>query len=64
VDGVLKREGHPENVEPNATRSVKDFNIGKLSRGTHTIRLVVDADDDVLESNEGDNEYTKTITVN
>lgn len=37
--------------------------IGSLSAGTHTIKIVVDSDNTVDESNESDNTYTKTITV-
>ena len=41
----------------------KDSNIGKLAAGNHTFRLVVDADGQVAESDETDNEYTRTFTV-
>jgi uncharacterized protein (TIGR02145 family) len=34
-----------------------------LSAGSHTIKIVTDAENDVAESNESDNEYSKTITV-
>lgn len=43
--------------------SVEDFSIGSLSAGTHTIKIVTDANGAVFESNESDNEYTKTIVV-
>ncbi|HEX7312943.1 MAG TPA: glycoside hydrolase domain-containing protein [Pyrinomonadaceae bacterium] len=42
---------------------VQDYSIGSLSAGTHTIKVVTDATATVSESNESDNEYTKTITV-
>ena len=40
-----------------------DIWIGRLSAGTHTLKIVVDTEDSVSESNERDNEYSKTITV-
>ena len=40
-----------------------DYWIGRLSTGTHTLKIVVDTEDSVSESNERDNEYSKTITV-
>lgn len=42
---------------------VSDFNLGSLSAGTHTIKIVTDTSGVIPESNEADNEYTKTITV-
>lgn len=42
---------------------IEDYSIGSLSAGTHTIRIVADAFNDITESSEFDNEYTKTITV-
>ena len=40
-----------------------DYSIGSLSSGTHTLRIVADPENSISESNESDNEYTKTITV-
>jgi hypothetical protein len=40
-----------------------DYPIGFLSAGTHTIKIVADTTGVVNESNEGDNEYVKTIIV-
>ena len=37
--------------------------MGSLSAGTHTIKIVTDSAGTIGESNEGDNEYTKTITI-
>ena len=34
-----------------------------MSAGDHTIRIVTDATGTITESNEADNEYTRTITV-
>ena len=43
--------------------SWSDIWIGRLSAGTHTLRIVADTEDAVSESNERDNEYSRTITV-
>ncbi len=40
-----------------------DIPIGSLNPGPHDIKIVADSADAVDESNEGDNEYTKTIIV-
>jgi|GEM_PF-1540552 len=40
------------------------FSPGPLGAGTHSIRIVNDPTGLVTESNESDNEYTKTFTVN
>jgi C1A family cysteine protease len=40
-----------------------DYSIGSLDPGTHYIKIVVDSTGVIDESNEGDNEYTKAITV-
>jgi hypothetical protein len=42
---------------------VQDYNLGSLGIGSHTLRIKADAANSVAESNESDNEYTKTITV-
>ena len=40
-----------------------DYRIGRLIPGTHTLKIVVDTEDSVAESNERDNETSRTITV-
>jgi subtilisin len=42
---------------------INDYPIGPLSAGTHTFRIVADATGAILEGNESNNEYTKTITI-
>ena len=42
---------------------VIDHPLGPLSVGTHTLTIKVDSAGVIAESNEQDNEYTKTITV-
>lgn len=43
--------------------SIEDYNYGKMSVGQHVFRFVIDADDEVVETDETDNEITDTITV-
>jgi subtilase family serine protease len=50
-------------LSPNWYVAVRDYDIGKLSTGTHTVTIVVDPDDQISEIDEGDNEYTKTFSV-
>ncbi len=64
VDGIEKKSWYcdpPAGVTFHAY--IKDYSIGSLSAGTHTIKTVADATGVVNESDETDNEYTKTITV-
>ena len=42
---------------------IQDHSIGTLGPGTHTIKIVTDTDGVIPESNEADNEHTKTIVV-
>lgn len=42
---------------------VKDFNLGKYSVGTYTVRIVTDATGVISESDETNNEYTRSFTV-
>ena len=41
----------------------EDHPIGSLSAGRHTLKIVADPENLISESNESDNEYTKTINV-
>ncbi len=63
VDDVLKATTDIAGLPSNNTYSKTDVNIGTLSAGIHTIKIVGDANANVTETNEGDNEYTRTITV-
>jgi uncharacterized repeat protein (TIGR01451 family) len=63
VDGVEKLSWYCDALNPNWYTYVNDYSIGSLSAGTHTIKIVVDSTGVIDESNESDNEYTKTITV-
>jgi hypothetical protein len=62
VDGIKKYSWDCSSV-PNNYCYLVDFEIGSLSAGTHTIRIVADSNEKVNESNESDNTYEKNITV-
>jgi len=64
VDGVPQPTWYslpPLNI--NNYSSVSDYSIGTLSAGNHTIKIVTDTTGVISESNESDNEYTRTISV-
>lgn len=64
VDGTLKTFWtNPPPTNSGSYRSIQDYNLGTLSEGVHTLRIVADSSGVITESNEGDNEYIKTITV-
>lgn len=63
VDGVERNTWQSNALDPNGYAFVEDYSIGSLSAGTHTLRIVADTASAISESNESDNEYTKTITV-
>ena len=64
VDGVLRQSWYSDPpLNPDYYANVEDYSIGSLPVGTHTIRIKTDSTGVIGESNESDNEYTKTITV-
>ena len=63
VDGVEKNAWVSNPLSVNFFTFIQDLSIGSLTAGTHSIRIVADSLNAVSESNESDNEYTKTITV-
>ena len=50
-------------LDPQVYRFLEDYPIGRLDPGIHTVRVVADAGETVLESDEADNEYIRTILV-
>ncbi|UCF36857.1 MAG: hypothetical protein JSU96_18930 [Acidobacteriota bacterium] len=64
VDGVPKASWYMEPpFETGMWGSARDYSIGKLAKGTHTITIKIDYLDEVAESDETDNTYTKTIVI-
>ena len=64
VDGVLENTWTSSSLQEGYyTHDSSAYSLGKLSAGSHTLKLVADSGNDVSESNEGNNTYSKTITV-
>ncbi len=64
VDGVFKQYWMSSSPLPAGSYSYyEDYSIGSLAVGTHTLKIVADPDNEVSETSETDNEYTRTITV-
>ena len=63
VNGSMVRRAYKDGLLINHYGYKDDFEYTFPSAGTYTLKLVVDVDDDVAESNETDNQYERTITV-
>jgi len=63
LDGVEKETWTTSSLEPEYYANIKDYSLGSLSAGAHQITIVADSGNTVVETNENDNSYTKTITV-
>ena len=64
LDGRLRQsfEVAPP-LEPGVYRFREDYPLGRLEIGSHELRLVVDGEGAVEESDENDNAYTRTLVV-
>jgi hypothetical protein len=63
VDGQQRGSWYSAAVLPNNYVYINDFSIGRLSAGSHTIKIVADPTNAITESNESDNEFSRTINV-
>ncbi|RYD84488.1 MAG: M6 family metalloprotease domain-containing protein, partial [Verrucomicrobiaceae bacterium] len=64
VDNVLKATWFSDPpIHTNNYTYVIDYALGSLAPGSHSIRIKTDSTGVITESNEADNEYTRTITV-
>ncbi|UJS17064.1 MAG: carboxypeptidase regulatory-like domain-containing protein [Candidatus Jettenia sp.] len=63
VDGTERISFSISSLNANVYAYATDYSLGTLNEGTHYIKIIADATGAVQESNESDNEYTKTITV-
>jgi Ca2+-binding RTX toxin-like protein len=63
VDGTFIQRWSTSSLAAGNYAFVSDYSLGFLSAGSHTIKIVTDANSEILEANETNNEYTKTITV-
>jgi len=50
-------------MQPGSMALQSDYSIGKLAGGQHTFEIIVDAFDNIQETNELDNSYSKTISI-
>ncbi len=63
LDGNLVRQGTAAGLPSNNYGGLDDYSVGHLTAGAHTLRLKIDANNSVSETDETDNEYVKTFTV-
>lgn len=63
VDGVFRTSWWFSGLTTGNYAYFDDYALGSLSVGTHTLKFVTDANSVLAETNESNNEYTKTITV-
>ena len=64
LDGRLRRSFQiPAPLPPGVHRYRLDYPLGSLGVGSHRLRLVVDAGEAIGESDEADNEYSRTLVV-
>ena len=64
LDGALNHTWYVDPpLEAGYYGYVEDYALGALSAGTHTLRVKVDSTNTVAESDETDNEYTKSFTI-
>ncbi|MDB6109675.1 MAG: hypothetical protein JWR69_1425, partial [Pedosphaera sp.] len=63
VDGVLKQSWPSASLAASSYTYLQDYSIGALTAGSHTVTITADSGSAVTESSEGDNTYTKNITV-
>jgi subtilisin family serine protease len=63
VDDVLRTSWSGGSLPPNFFSVIRDYVLGTLPAGTHTVKIVADSGNTVNESNENDNEYIKTIVI-
>lgn len=62
-DNVVEAAFFNSTVADGTTISKQDISLGKLSAGSHTIKIKADSGLSITESDETDNEYSRTITV-
>ena len=63
VDGTLNKTARDDGADPSSFSWWGDISIGQLAAGTHTIRIVIDASSEISETDETNNEYSRTITI-
>jgi len=62
-DAVVEAPFYGSSLASGINASKQDISLGKLTAGPHTIKIKADSGLSISESDETDNEYSKTITV-
>jgi len=63
LDNVLQAYVDQSSLDTQVYSYVTDYDLGKLSVGSHNITIKCDYNDEVDESDETNNEYTRTINI-
>ncbi len=63
MDGVQQQTWRSSTLQSGDGGTVSDFHIINPGAGQHEIKIVLDSFSEIAESDETDNEYTKTITI-
>ncbi|MGD0094024.1 MAG: CARDB domain-containing protein, partial [Planctomycetota bacterium] len=63
VDGVEVQRYHVPGLAAGSEFTETDVNLGSLARGTHSLSMLIDPGNTVVESNENDNSFIRTIQV-
>lgn len=63
LDGVLHQSETINSLTQGYYIYDEDLTLGPLSSGQHTLQILADSSDTILESNESDNAYTRTFEV-
>ena len=63
VDGGFKASWYVDSLAAGYYTYNTDYSIGTLGAGSHTLKILADVNQEVTESDEADNAYSKTITV-
>jgi subtilase family serine protease len=63
IDGFLSHNFTVQGLRSGYYVTVSDFAYWPFSSGSHTFKIVADATNIVTETNESDNEYSRTLTI-
>lgn len=64
IDGQVHAQWQSDaTLQVDGTLSIEDYALGALSKGQHTLQLIIDASNVILESNEADNIISRTLNV-
>ena len=63
VDNELSQIFMVDQLEPDKISAGLRYDIGKLNEGSHTLKIVIDSEDNVVENYEQNNVFSKNINV-